>query len=38
MSFTSIVYLLSEYWPYVLGGLGIGALTGWFSVGGRKEG
>jgi hypothetical protein len=37
MSFDSLIYLLSVYWPFVLGALVIGLGTGWFSLSARKE-
>lgn len=38
MSLDSALYLIGVYWPYIAGGLVIGLLTGWFSLGTRKEG
>lgn len=38
MSIDSIIYLVEMYWPYLLCGLLIGLLTGWFSIGVRKGG
>lgn len=32
MTLDSLTYLLEVYWPFVLGALVIGLLTGWFSV------
>ncbi len=32
MILNSLIYLLSFYWPYVLGALVIGLGTGWFSL------
>lgn len=32
MLLDQLTYLLSFYWPYVLGALIIGLGTGWFSV------
>lgn len=37
MTLDSLIYLLEVYWPYVLGALLIGLVTGWFSLTGRKE-
>lgn len=36
MSYTSITYLLGQYWLYVSLALIIGAITGWFSTTGPK--
>jgi len=32
MTLDSLTYLLEIYWPFVLGALAIGAVTGWLSV------
>lgn len=32
MTLDSLTYLLEVYWPFVLGALVIGLVTGWFSV------
>jgi LPXTG-motif cell wall-anchored protein len=37
MTLDSLTYLLEVYWPFILGALLVGLLTGWFSVS-RREG
>jgi len=36
MFIDSVSYLLEVYWPFALGALAIGAVTGWLSVPSRK--
>ena len=36
MTLDSLTYLLEVYWPFVLGALGVGLVTGWFSIARRK--
>ena len=37
MTMDSLTYLLSVYWPFVLGALAIGLGTGWLSLPTRKD-
>lgn len=36
MTLDSLTYLLEVYWPFVLGALVVGLVTGWFSIARRK--
>lgn len=36
MFIDSVTYLLEVYWPFALGALGVGVVTGWLSVPMRK--
>lgn len=37
MSLESLLFLLEFYWPFLLGALGVGLLTGWFTYRARGK-